>query len=532
LIGDHHESIQALDNFIAQYGGGLPIQIVWECRPDLPCEHALDTVSIEMALALTRSIAPEPGVRRVSSPATSPLLVSTADGFAVRRLVEHGVVVPDLQSLAPRALEDPLWRNTLVSSDGSVGVVVVQPTDTRSSTETHVVNAIDRALEAHRSAGFHFFLVGDPVETHMAGEDLAASMARLVPLTVVIISLVLLVLFKSSRVALAALLTVTVALLWTFGLIGWLGWPRDATLEVLAPLILVVGVCDAIHLLSRYSTLAAQATQSTNEPTALLYAVSEVSAPCVMTTLTTAVAFLSFATSALDTFVRFGVLAAVGVGFCLFLTFTLLPILVRTVSPTEIGRTSLPWARALESVVDSANRRAGSILVISSLLAGASAFGWIAHLRVDTDWYESFGEDSRVVRSLRFVDERLRSSETLEVDIRFPETSDVASNLDILRSFSVFLSQSTGLGESRSVVNTVEQVNRLLHDDDSDYEQIGASPSENAEILELIAFEDPGALEPWITFDRTSARISVDARTGDASAKLGCALYRRVRDQH
>ena len=49
----------------------------------------------------------------------------------------------------------------------------------------------------------------------------------------------------------SALFTMGVAVLWTVGLMGWLGWPRDAIHEVLLPLILVVGACDAMHLLAR-----------------------------------------------------------------------------------------------------------------------------------------------------------------------------------------------------------------------------------------------------------------------------------------
>ena len=56
---------------------------------------------------------------------------------------------------------------------------------------------------------------------------------------------------------------------------------------------------------------------------------------CVLTTATTGAAFLSFVASDLDTFQRFGPIAAFGVSACLVLTFSLLPITV-TASPVEI----------------------------------------------------------------------------------------------------------------------------------------------------------------------------------------------------
>ena len=54
LLGDDHPSIQALDQFIAEFGGGLPVKIAWECGDGFPCQSAVDAVSLSMAHELTR----------------------------------------------------------------------------------------------------------------------------------------------------------------------------------------------------------------------------------------------------------------------------------------------------------------------------------------------------------------------------------------------------------------------------------------------------------------------------------------------
>jgi len=518
LLGGNHPSIRTLEQFIHQFGGGLPIQIAWVCGEDQPCETVFDHRSLEMADSVTRSLSAVGGVRRIESPASAKVLVPDTGGFSARRLVENGRPVDDLALLADRALDDPLWVDNLVSKDRRIGIILIQPTDIRNSTDVAIVEAIEEVLAPFEAQGFEYHLVGNPVSAVVAGRDLAASMVRLVPFTVVIIGGVLLVLARSWLHAAIALGSMGIALAWTFGLLGWLGWPRDAILEVLAPLILVVGVCDAIHLLSRYSETIATSNDDrsgTEQVAALREAVNGVASPCLVTTLTTAGALLSFATSELETFVRFGVISAFGVSSCLLLTFSLVPIMARSFpqGPGDAVSASQVWRSFLQGVVRTSERRSVSILVVTFVLFVVCSAGWIAFLRVDTYWYELIGEQSRTVRSIRFLEEHLRPSANLEVQISLPpmESLEEPEALDRVGDFAEFLSEIDGLGAATSVLDLVTRLNRLLHDDDPEYETRGPTAGANAQLIELIGFEDPDLLANWISLDRSRLRISVEA---------------------
>jgi predicted RND superfamily exporter protein len=135
LIGDDHPSIWRLDRMIEQFGDGFPALIAWECGVGHPCRHALDEASLKMADEVSRQLEATRGIRTVHGPSNAPLLVPAADGFDIRTLVEHGQVAADAESLALQAVADLLWVGELSSADGLVGVIVVQPTDTRSETD-------------------------------------------------------------------------------------------------------------------------------------------------------------------------------------------------------------------------------------------------------------------------------------------------------------------------------------------------------------------------------------------------------------
>ena len=535
LIGDDHPAIQALDSLISEFSGGYPVRIAWECGPGEPCENVFDAASLEMADALTRELSAAAPVVSVIGPANATVLVPSSEGIRVRRFVENGVVAEDADELAQRVLDDPLWVGDLISEDARVGVIVVQPADSEPETDLLLTDAIDGVLEPFRARDFSFHIVGDGTSNVLAGRALAESTDALIPVLVVVIGLLLYLMTRSWQQSVASLATMGLAFLWTLGVLGWLGWPQDAVLQVLAPVVVIVGVCDAVHLLSRY---AAERSADPAAPPrdAILAAARDAGPACVITTLTTAVAFASFTASDLDTFVRFGVMLPVGVLACLVLSFSLLPIaIVRLRAQTPRSeRMSAVWPPVLDAVVATSSQRAASLLAASLLLLVFFGYGWAVHLRADNDFLEAFGESSKVVQAVTFVEDALGGSQTLEVDIRLPPGTEIEdpATLSVLAEFAASLSRINALSESESLLNFVGRLNRVLHGGAPEFDRLGDSSASNAEFLELISFDDADTLGRWLSLDRSRLRISLGTKmdSRDEQEVTLAAVNRLVRD--
>lgn len=514
LIGDDHPSIRRLDSLVSVFGGGIPILLSWRCDDGAPCEDVFGPAALDMAQNVVERLQPIEGVRSATGPSNATLIVPDGDGYALRRLVERGELATDASWLAERAASDSMWR-TLVSDDRRVGAILIQPTDNKPSTNLRLVEAIEDTTAPYRNAGFEFHLNGDAAGSVLSGRDLARSMARVVPLTVLVIGTCLVLLLGNVVAALSALATMGVALVWTFGLLGWMGWPQDGILEVLAPLILVVGVCDSVHLIARFEIELGEGSHRA----AILAAARDTGPACLVTTLTTGGALATFTASPLWTFGRFGIVSSFGVVACMILSFSLLPILLHRIRQPALtlARAGTPksirWENALAHILQLSGRRRAVYLGIVALVTGACGVGWIAHLRVDQDWTESFGEDSELVQSMRFVERHLRPVDTLEIDISLPPGDPLASPavLEPLSHFVSSLRSIPGFGEITSVLDLIGRLNRILHDDDPRYERPGDTAAANAEILELLAFDDPSTLDSFASLDRSRVRISIEA---------------------
>ncbi len=525
IIGSDHPVIETLNDMVDQFGGGIPARIRWACGDGQACGSVFDRASLEMAAALTSKLGSLDEVRDVYGIANSGLLVPEPSGFSVRHFVEHGIPVANAEELAGFALRDPSWLGSLVSSDLKAGTIFVVPDDSGHRSERALVEAIDEALAAYRSQGFEFYLAGGPIDGFVAGRDLSESTSRVIPVTVLLIALVLFALYRSWQDVAVSLVCMGIALLWTYGLLGWLGWPQDGLLEVLAPLLMVVGVCDAVHMLAHSAEPGARDRLAMPADTRarLLAAAQDVGGPCFITTATTAAAFMSFTVSGLAGFQRFGAISAFGVVACLLLSFALLPILAerlprRNAARDRRLRAQRAWVAALNALLRLPERHCFAVLSASSALLLLGGLGWYSGLRVDTDWASTLGEESNIVQAKRFDERQRFAINELEIELTLPRSAPVEAP-ETLARIEAFENAAAGLPSvlgTKSVLALISQLNRLLHDNDPAFERVGDSLAANAEILELIGFDDPDMLGIWLNLDRTRLRITTNNREGSA----------------
>ena len=67
------------------------------------------------------------------------------------------------------------------------------------------------------------------------------------------------------------------------------------------------------------------------------------------------------------------------------------------------------------------------------------------------------------------------------------------------------------------MLGPLEWLNRLLHQDDPAFERPAATAAGNAELLFLLAQDDPQILDRWVSLDRRHVRVEVEVQAGTHS---------------
>lgn len=514
-LGSEHPTVVRLDRFIDGFGGGLPVVALWGCHETDVCDSVFDESALRMAADVVGALQARSDVRRVDSPATTPLLVVTEDELGARSFVQDGEITGS-DRLRDLAIRDPLWRGTLVSEDAKVGAIIVQLVSSESDASRAVIRALQDSLAPYEAQGYRFHILGQAAQFALTDESLAADSQRLTPIMIALVAVVVLILFRSWQKVLASLVTVGLASAWTMGIQGAFHWPENSITQTVPPLILVISLCVSLHVLARYGQhrLARGAVTRDERKQALIGAASETGLACLATTTTTAVGFLSFSTSGLESFVRFGVVSAAGILAALLSSFTILPILMMWLPADRIGalRASEAWGRALSTMVRGTRERARSILVGAAVLAGVCLLGTL-RLETDVDEYKLYGEESDIVQAFRFSEAHLRRPDSLEIELVLPEGRQLHDPevLDAVDSFAAEVGRIEGLGRPRSLLDALEWTNRLLKGDRDEFQRLGETASENGSLLTLLSLKDPAALDRWVSPNYRRLRLSVEA---------------------
>ena len=229
FLGADHPAVRRYDAFLARYEGGVPMALVYTCEGSAPCRTVFDASALEMARAVSDAVASAPGVRRVESPSRTAVLMPARPPRPPlpRRFFEDGALAPDREALAARARVDRLWRGGLVSEDARTGALVIEVADSRGQTAVAAWHAVERAIAPYESQGYAFRAVGGPVEFVVAGGELERATRRFVPVMVGLVALGLALLLRSPPSTAALLGTIGLGVVWTHGLLGWLGLPLE-----------------------------------------------------------------------------------------------------------------------------------------------------------------------------------------------------------------------------------------------------------------------------------------------------------------
>ena len=220
-------------------------------------------------------------------------------------------------------------------------------------------------------------------------------LALLIVLALIVVVLVLALAFRTARGVAFPLAGLSVALIWTYGLLNLFG-ARFTALEVaVAPLVLGLGIDYSIHLQRAYLSIR----EENDDPAhAWLRACAGLAMPLVLAVVTTVAAFLANAVSPLPPIATFGVALALGV-VCAFVASTLVVGALHVVVDARRSKRNavvLRMPKFSERLVAVQRSQQLSILLVAVLVSLASLVGALS-LETEFDLTDFLDEELEVM---------------------------------------------------------------------------------------------------------------------------------------
>jgi predicted RND superfamily exporter protein len=378
---------------------------------------------------MVRQLETIPQVERIDAVATLPIRRLRLFGppwMVTAPLVQRFPVDEAQEHRVREALsQSGLIEGSLLSEDLRVGVmaVFIDPDARDIDSMKSVVRSVEETLSENRPPeGYYYSLSGLPALRVDIVDQLIDDQLSLLPLAGLLLMGVLLLIFRSVSGTLIPMLAVGMGLAWTTGMLVITHQSFNIISNVLPVMLLIIGVSNCVHVVSRYSEEYRIADGDRMRATRRT--IAHMALPCMLTYLTTAIGFGSLVAARAETLRGFGWQAAMGIGFLYITTIVVLGTCFTFFrAPTFVGNSKHPqwsatWITAAVGRWVAQHPWSAFLSTIALILASLFA---ARHVVVNSHLIETYAEDHPMVRAMRVAEESLGGFVALELSLKSDE---------------------------------------------------------------------------------------------------------------
>lgn len=358
----------------------------------------------------------------------------SAHTFRIKPLVPKPLTTQaDLDSLQAKITSLPFYRGLVTDSTGKAHLMAITFDQKVVNTKNRI--SLVRKVEAVAdSFGRRHTLTssmasspdGAASTVHMSGmpyirteftAKVSKEMFLFMGLAFLVTALILFYFFRSFTVVLAALAVVGVGVIWATGYIVLLGYDITLLTGLIPPLIIVIGVPNAIFLLNRYHE---ELNKNRSQHDALTTATAKVGETTFFANITTSIGFFVFYFTGSPLLVQFGLVAALGIMTTYVVSLILIPIIFSYLAkPTEKQRGHLERRQVsgfLTWVDHLVHTRRTAIYTFIGLLTAISIVG---ALQINPIGYvvDDLPKNDPIYTDLKFIESRFKGVMPFEVSI-------------------------------------------------------------------------------------------------------------------
>lgn len=518
----HSDAYQTYQRFLTTFGRDETILVALHD----PVQSLLTPAGLTAIRTLTQALTALPQVASVISLTNAQdmsRLTITPFGLTAPHLLASDEITPEQLTALRR---NDLVIGTLLSADLQTAGLLVIPKDTIAAPLIRKawIAAVRTVAAQHAIQKRQTYVAGSPLERDAVTMYLQRDQEVIIPLVFLILLGITYGIYQIKRFAVIPLLCVLLSLLWTMGMVGFVHIPLNLVTALLPPVVMVVSVSAAIHVLNQYIDAIKAGVQGT---AAVEYAMHQVGAACFLTSLTTAMGFFSLLVSPIPAIQEFALFTGVGVLIAFLVTLTVVPLALlhlghitpERLTPGRQSYTERLLDRLMQWVLDHHRQ-----VFVWALLILLISLPGIVRLREGTDMVRALKPGAPLRISTEFIDQHLGGVNSLELMVQLP---DAGGNTDpnVIRqvlALSAWLRMQAGVTSVYSPWEFLRQSNPDL----------ATSEAQLSVMAALLPFAAP--LQRWLDTETHTLRLSarVRAMSSDQFLELAEHVERQTAQMH
>ena len=429
----------------------------------------------------------------------------------------------EMERIKQIALHEPFLVNRLVSKQGhvaGVNVTIQMPEDSPVAATEIAMNARELVTEIEGAyPGMKVYLTGMAMMNNAFSESAINDNKRLVPLMYGIVILVLLLCLKSVTATLSVVVLIVLSVISALGLAGWLGWYLTPTSAIAPTIILTMAVADCVHILVTQlhnMRIGHEKKQAIQESLRVNFQ------PVFLTSLTTAIGFLSMNFSDAPPFRDLGNIVAMGVMFAWIFSITFLPAMM-TILPVKVKAKDDLDNSAMKRLSDWVIYYRKPLLMVNGLIA-VMMIAFAPQNQLNDEFVKYFDESTEFRQGTDFLNNNMGGIYTIEYSIH-ANGEGAVNEPEFLKQVQTLVDWSLSQSEVlhvNTVTDTFKRLNKNMHGDDQQWYRLPEFRELAAQYLLLYEMSLPYGLDlnDQINIDKSGIRVIVTLESMSSNQML------------
>ena len=467
--------------------------------------------TLEAIQLLTEKAWKIPYSSRVDSITNFQYTQADEDDLIVADLViDPQVSTEEIEKIKQVALHEPLLVNRLVSSKGHVsGINVTLQLPGKDPFESTEVATSVRLLAAEIEKSYpdiKIHLTGMAMFTNAFVESAMNDNKTLVPLMYSIVILVLFISLRSFSATFSVIILIIFSVISALGIVGWLGWYLTSTSAIAPTIILTMAIADCVHILATQlhnMRIGHEKKKAIQESLLINFH------PVFLTSITTAIGFLSMNFSDAPPFRDLGNIVAIGVMLAWLFSITFLPALM-TLLPIKVKPKDELDNSLMENLSEWVIKYRKSLLIFNGIIA-LVMISLVPKNELNDEFVNYFDKSTEFRQSTDFLNENMGGLYTLEFSIHANGTGAISEPkfLQNVQQLIDWLATQPEVIHTNTITDTFKRLNKNMHGDNEEWYRLPEKRELAAQYLLLYEMSLPYGLDlnDQINIDKSGIRV-------------------------
>ncbi|MDA9289290.1 efflux RND transporter permease subunit [Polaribacter sp.] len=325
-----------------------------------------------------------------------------------------------------------------------------------------------------KETGLNVRVSGMPYIRTLNAKNIKDEMQLFVGGALAITALIFFFFFRSFRATFITLFVVIIGVVWAFGFIGWFGYEITVLSALIPPLIIVIGVPNAVFLINKYQQ---EIKKHGQQAKALQRVITKIGNATLMTNITTASGFATFVFVDSKLLREFGILASVNIISIFILALLIVPILYSFMPLPKKKHLSHLETKWIENVVNwmekMVKHRRITVYFTTVIIIIVSIIG-VYKIRVSGSLIEDMPKSMEFYKDIKFFEKEFGGIMPLEILIDTKKDKGVMK-LSVLKKIDKInetIESFPELSKPISVVNLVKYSKQAYYKGNPKYYQL------------------------------------------------------------